>query len=80
MQRRPIAVSADIREVLLEIWVVNDRMYQLILEHLDPRAWRARLPGRTERTIAAIFADVHNLASLFRMGRYHSGARDANFS
>jgi uncharacterized damage-inducible protein DinB len=61
MPRRAVVVPADAREVLLEIWAANDRMNQLILEHLDPRAWRARLPGRTGRTIAAIFAHVHNI-------------------
>lgn len=61
MPRRAVVVPADVREVLLEIWAANDRLNQLILEHLDPRAWRARLPGRTGRTIAAIFAHVHNI-------------------
>ena len=28
-----------------ETHAVNDRMNQLLLEHLDPRAWRAQLPG-----------------------------------
>jgi len=38
-------------------------MNQLLLAHLDPRAWRAQLPGtnpRAGRTIAAIFAHLHN--------------------
>ena len=37
-------------------------MNQLILTELDPRAWRAQLPGekRGGRTIAAIFAHLHN--------------------
>jgi uncharacterized damage-inducible protein DinB len=61
MPRHPVAVSADVRDVVLEIWAVNDHMYQLILEQLDPRAWRAKLPGRTGRTIAAIIAHVHNI-------------------
>jgi uncharacterized damage-inducible protein DinB len=61
MPRRAVAVPADVREVLLEIWAANDRMNQLILEHLDSRAWRAKPPGRNGRTIAAIFAHVHNI-------------------
>lgn len=61
MSSRAIAVPADVREVLLEIWAANERMNQLILKHLDPRAWRARLPGRTGRTIAAIFTHVYNI-------------------
>jgi uncharacterized damage-inducible protein DinB len=52
-----------IRDVLLETYAVNDSMNQLLLEHLDPRAWRANLTeakGRGGRTIGAIFAHLHN--------------------
>jgi uncharacterized damage-inducible protein DinB len=37
-------------------------MNQLLLAHLDARAWRAQPPGpaRSGRTIAAIFAHLHN--------------------
>ena len=55
--------ESDIREVLLEIYVANGRMNQLLLEHLEPRAWRAKPPGLKRhggRTIAAIFAHLHN--------------------
>jgi uncharacterized damage-inducible protein DinB len=53
---------AEIRDVLLETYAVNDAMNQLLLAHLDPRAWRARLPGAGQdgRTLAAIFAHLHN--------------------
>jgi uncharacterized damage-inducible protein DinB len=63
MPHRTSISSNDIRAVLLETYAVNDRMNQLLLEHLDPRAWRAKLPGassRGGRTIAAIFAHLHN--------------------
>lgn len=46
---------------LIETYAVNDRMNQLILERLDPRIWRAQAPGRRTRTIAAIFAHMHNV-------------------
>jgi len=38
-------------------------MNQLILAHLDPRAWRTQPPGQKGggRTIAAIFAHLHNV-------------------
>jgi len=55
--------QSDLREVLLEIYAASDRMNQVLLEHLEPRAWRAKLPGRKQRggrTIAAIFAHLHN--------------------
>lgn len=48
-------------EALLETYAVNDRMNQMILERLDARAWRAKSPGRSVRTIAAIFAHMHNM-------------------
>jgi uncharacterized damage-inducible protein DinB len=53
---------AEIRDSLLETYACNDAMNQLILAELDPRAWRAQLPGekRGGRTIAAIFAHLHN--------------------
>ncbi len=53
----------EIRDVLLETYAVNDAMNQLILAKLDPRAWRAEVPGVSGlhgRTIAAIFAHLHN--------------------
>jgi uncharacterized damage-inducible protein DinB len=62
MSRQAVGQS-DIREVLLEIYAANDCMNQLLLEHLEPRAWRAKLLGlkpREGRTIAAIFAHLHN--------------------
>jgi uncharacterized damage-inducible protein DinB len=55
------ALPAEFHQVLLETYAVNDHIDQLILEHLDPRAWRAKPPGRPARTIAAIFAHVHNV-------------------
>src|SRR5271163_4166459 len=53
---------AEIRDSLLETYAANDAMNQLILAHLDPRAWRAQPPGKkgSGRTIAAIFAHLHN--------------------
>lgn len=58
---RAATLPVDIRQALLETYAVNDRMNQLILEHLDSRAWRAKPPGRNARTIAAIFTHVHNI-------------------
>lgn len=52
---------ADVREVLVETYSVNDSMNQLLLKHMDPRAWRAVLPGvRGTRTIAGMFVHLHN--------------------
>ena len=53
--------TTDFCRALLETYAVNDRINQLILEHLDPRAWQAKPPGRNARTIAAIFTHMHNM-------------------
>jgi uncharacterized damage-inducible protein DinB len=54
-------VRVDLRQVLVESYAVNERMNQIVLEHLDPAAWRATPPGNKGRTIAAIVAHVHNV-------------------
>jgi len=51
----------DFLQELLESYAVSERMNQLVLENLDPRAWRAKTPGRNGRTIAAIFTHMHNI-------------------
>ncbi len=54
-------VGVDFCQALVESYAINERMNQIVLEHLDPAAWRAKLPGRKGRTIAAIVAHVHNI-------------------
>jgi uncharacterized damage-inducible protein DinB len=61
MARPQAAIAFDPGRELAEVYLVNDRMNQIVLEHLDPRAWRAKLPGTRARTIAAIFSHVHNV-------------------
>ena len=54
-------ISLDLHQVLVESYTVNERMNQIVLQHLDPAAWRAKLPGSKGRTIAAIVTHVHNI-------------------
>jgi uncharacterized damage-inducible protein DinB len=61
MARLQTAVALDLGQALAESYAVNDRMNQVVIEHLDPRAWRAKPPGDRARTIAAIFSHVHNV-------------------
>ena len=61
MARSRTAVAPDLGVGLVESYLVNDRMNQLVIEHLDPRAWRAKLPGDRTRIIAAIFSHMHNI-------------------
>ncbi len=62
MPRITNPATTDVREALLSTYAINDAMNQLILSHLDPRAWRAAPPGHkaSGRTIAAVFAHLHN--------------------
>jgi uncharacterized damage-inducible protein DinB len=44
----------------VKMFAANDRMNQMLIEHLDPVIWTAKPPGNV-RTIAAIFTHVHNV-------------------
>jgi uncharacterized damage-inducible protein DinB len=61
MRGRGIAVDTEFREALAEAFVVNDGMNQVVLEHLDPRAWRARPEGLRVRPIVAVVTHMHNM-------------------
>ena len=57
---RPSKVQTQFGETAVRIFAANERMNQMLLEHLDPAAWRAKPQGKV-RTIAAIFTHVHNV-------------------
>ena len=61
MARSASVPPVDLDHEMVQAYAINDRMYQLLLRHLDPRAWRARIPGERGRTIAAIIAHVHHV-------------------
>ena len=58
---RPSSAISDLGQEMVQAYAVNEHMNQLILDHLDSRAWQGQPPGRGGRTIAAIFAHVHNV-------------------
>src|SRR6202051_1728585 len=53
-------VHTQLGQAAVQIFAANDRMNQILIEHLDPAAWRAKPPGKA-RTIAAIFTHMHNV-------------------
>jgi len=57
--RRP-KVTDEVGQSAAQVFAANDRINQMLIEHLDPAAWRAKTPGRV-RTIAAIFTHMHNV-------------------
>lgn len=44
----------------VRIFAANERLNQILIEHLDPAAWNAQPPGKV-RSIAAIFTHMHNV-------------------
>jgi uncharacterized damage-inducible protein DinB len=64
--------SADLGQAAARMFAANDRMNQILIAHLDPAAWKAKLAlstraeggtrqGGNTRTIAAIFTHMHNV-------------------
>ena len=65
MTTRQPKVHTQLGRAAVQIFAANDRMNQILIERLDPGAWRAKPPGTTRnikpRTIAAIFTHMHNV-------------------
>lgn len=60
MITRGESVQAQLGRSAVRIFAANDRMNQMLIEHLDPHVWTAQPPGGV-RPIAAIFTHVHNV-------------------
>jgi uncharacterized damage-inducible protein DinB len=58
---RSAAMNPDFCQRMLEAYAISDRMNQMVLERVDPQAWRAQPPSGGARNIAAIFAHMHNI-------------------
>lgn len=61
MARKDPVRAVDLRQGMEEAFAVNERINQLLMERLDPQAWRKQIPGLKGRSIAAIFAHLHNV-------------------
>ena len=53
-------VVSDAGADAARMFALNDRLNQMVIQDLDPSAWRAKPPGNV-RTIAAIFTHMHNV-------------------
>ena len=60
MTARQRELHTELGRAAVRIFAANERMNQILIEHLDPAAWRAKPPGKT-RSIAAIFTHMHNM-------------------
>jgi uncharacterized damage-inducible protein DinB len=64
MTTRQSKVHSQLGRSAVQIFAANNRMNQMLIEHLDPAAWKAKPPAKPPskaRTIAAIFTHVHNV-------------------
>lgn len=64
MRQQKQEVHTQLGQAAVQIFAANERMNQILIERLDPAAWKAKLPGKTAsntRTIAAIFTHMHNV-------------------
>jgi len=55
-------VDTQLGRAAVRMFAANERMNQILIQHIDPAAWRAKPPGKA-RTIAAIFTHMHNVRS-----------------
>ena len=60
MATRQNKADTQLGRAAVRMFAANERMSQVLIEHLDPAAWRAKPPGKG-RTIAAIFTHMHNV-------------------
>jgi uncharacterized damage-inducible protein DinB len=57
-------IHTQLDRAAVQIFAANDRMNQVLIEHLDPAAWRAKPPAKPPgnvRNLAAIFTHMHNV-------------------
>jgi uncharacterized damage-inducible protein DinB len=57
---RESKVHTEFARTAVRIFAVNDRLNQILIEHLDAATWNAQPPGKV-RSIAAIFTHMHNV-------------------
>jgi len=62
LSARQHKVHTKLGRAAVQIFAADDRMNQMLIEHLDPAAWRMKPPGKT-RPIVAIFTHMHNVRS-----------------
>jgi uncharacterized damage-inducible protein DinB len=53
-------IHTQLGRAAVQIFAANDRINQMLIQHLDPAAWKAKPPGKA-RTIGAIFTHMHNV-------------------
>jgi uncharacterized damage-inducible protein DinB len=58
--KSPVDGSMQLGRAAVQIFTANERMNQMLIEHLDSASWTAKPVGKA-RTISAIFTHMHNV-------------------
>ena len=58
MSTRQHKVDTQLGRAAVQIFAANDRMNQILIEHLDPAAWRAKPPGKARTIARDLFATI----------------------
>ncbi|MGH9971404.1 MAG: DinB family protein [Pyrinomonadaceae bacterium] len=66
----------DLGRALVEAFLTNERIGQLLLDLIDPKIWRASPPCSKRRNIATTFAHMHNVR-VMRLGMSSKKKRPA---
>ena len=61
MARTKVFAKGELLGEVVRSFAVNEEINQLLIERLDPAAWRAKVPRTRTRTIAAIFVHMHHV-------------------
>ncbi len=61
MARSKVFERGDPLYEVARSFAVNEQINQVLLEHIEPAAWEAKIPGARTRTIAGIFSHMHNV-------------------
>jgi uncharacterized damage-inducible protein DinB len=56
-RREPV----ELGRALVEAYLTNERINQVLIDSLDPKIWRAQPPCSRRRNIATTFAHMHNV-------------------
>jgi uncharacterized damage-inducible protein DinB len=59
--RRDRNQPVDLGRALVEAYLTNERINQVLLDAIDPDVWRAMPPCSKRRNIATTFAHMHNV-------------------
>lgn len=65
---RRAAAPIDPARALVEAFLTNERINQVLLDLLEPRIWRLTPPCSKRRNIATTFAHIHNVRCMYLRG------------